>query len=220
MSSIQEITEPILKINENIKGDTSIDEYEYFEYGTIVGTNLNNFGGDIRITIEIQDIFTHPSESFLRIEGRLTKNNGTANTGTDIVSLVNNGMMYLFQNIKYQLSEIVTEQVQYPGQATTMLGLLKYQDDFSKSQGLDQLWYKDTHVDAHLKNNVGFKARKELIIDKPEPIGTFSFNIPLKHTFGSSIYLGILAQLFSLILPHFSSFFLKLKIQDHFFKFS
>ena len=59
----------ILKITERIPNDTSIDYYEYFEYGTIAGTNLNNFGGNIRITLETQDIFTHPSESFLIIEG-------------------------------------------------------------------------------------------------------------------------------------------------------
>ena len=32
----------------------------------------------------------------------------------------------------------------------------------------------------------------------------------------SSVYLGILGQLFYPIFPHFSSFFLKIKIQDHF----
>ena len=32
--------------------------------------------------------------------------------------------------------------------------------------------------------NVGFKIRKEYIINKPDPKGTFSFKIPLKHIFG------------------------------------
>ena len=41
-----------------------------------------------------------------------------------------------------------------------------------------------------------------------------------KPKYDSSVYLGILGQLFSPIFPHFSSFFLKLKNQDHFFKFS
>ena len=62
-----------LRITDPIQSDTSIDEYEYFEYSPIVGANLNNFGGDIRITIETQDIFTHPSESFLIIEGQLKR---------------------------------------------------------------------------------------------------------------------------------------------------
>ena len=76
------------------------------------------------------------------------------------------------------------EQVQYPGQATAMLSLLKYPDDFSKSQGLNQLWYKDTDAAAHLVDNAGFKIRKEYIINKADPKGTFSFRVPLKHIFG------------------------------------
>ena len=174
----------ILKITERIPDDTTIDEYEYFEYGTIAGTNLNNFDGDIRITIETQDIFTHPSESFLIIEGRLTKDDDTLYADADVISLTNNGMMYLFKNIKYQLVEKTIEEVQYSGQATTMLSLLKYPDDFSKSHGINQLWYKDTSTDANLVNNVGFKIRKEYIINKPYPKGTFTFKIPLKHIFG------------------------------------
>ena len=99
----------ILKITEPISGDTSIDEYEYFEYGTIAGTNLNNFGGDIRINIETEDIFTHPSESFLIIKGQLTKDDNTPYANADVISLTNNGMMYLFKNIKYQLLEKTIE---------------------------------------------------------------------------------------------------------------
>ena len=38
----------------------SIEEYEYPEYDPITGTNLHN-GGDIRISIESQDVFAHPS---------------------------------------------------------------------------------------------------------------------------------------------------------------
>ena len=44
--------------------DESIEEYEYHEYDPITGTSLNN-GGDIRISIESQDVFAHPSESYL-----------------------------------------------------------------------------------------------------------------------------------------------------------
>ena len=70
--------------------------------------------------------------------------------------------MHLFSNIKYQLSGQEIESLYYPGQATTMLGLLKYPDDFQKSQGLNQLWYKDMDATAHLTNNPGFGARTRL----------------------------------------------------------
>ena len=68
-----------------------------------------------------------------------------------------------------------------------MLGLLKYPDDFSKSKGLNQLWYKDTETGAVLDGvgvNVGYKIRQEYIIKSSNPRGTFSFRVPLKHIFG------------------------------------
>ena len=65
-----------------------------------------------------------------------------------------------------------------------MLGLLKYPDDFQKSQGLNQLWYKDMGAAAHLTRNPGFGARHGYLIKSPDPTGTFSFRIPFKHIFG------------------------------------
>ena len=77
------------------------------------------------------------------------------------------------------------EEVNYLGQTTTMLGLLKYPDNFSKSRGKNQLWYKDTGPTAVLDDsNAGFKIRQAYIIKKPDPKGTLSFKIPLKHIFG------------------------------------
>jgi len=93
-------------------------------------------------------------------------------------------MMHLFSNIKYQLSGQEIESLFLPRQATTMLGLLKFPDDFQKSTGLNQLWMKDSHTTAHLQNNIGFAARQGYIIQKPNPKGTFSFRVPLKHIFG------------------------------------
>ena len=128
----------MLKINESLSTDESIEEYEYHEYEPITGANLNN-PGEIRINVQTQDIFYHPSESYLIFEGRLTKADGTAYANDDVVTLTNNGLMHLFSNIKYQLSGQEIESLYYPGQATTMMGLLKYPDDFQKSQGLNQL---------------------------------------------------------------------------------
>ena len=45
----------ILKFTDTPIIDESIEEYEYPEYEPITGTSLNN-GGDIRISIESQDI--------------------------------------------------------------------------------------------------------------------------------------------------------------------
>ena len=183
MNSILRITDPILK-------DDSIDKYEEIAYENIAGTNLNAPGQDIRLTIETQDIFTYPSESYLIVEGYLEKNlnppNATVyNRNTDLITLTNNGIMHLFKRIRYDLSGQEIENLVHPGQATTMLGLLKYPDDFSKSKGLNQLWYKDTNTNATIGNNgnAGFSVRRHYIFSS-DPVGTFSFKIPLKHIFG------------------------------------
>ena len=144
---------------------------------------VNASGQDIRLTIETQDIFTHPSESFLIIEGRLLKADNNSYGNNDLISLTNNGIMHLFKHIRYDLSGQEIENIEQPGQATTMLGLLKYPDDFSKSKGLNQLWFKDTLTTAE-EVNTGWNVRRQYIIVNSDPKGSFSFRIPLKHIFG------------------------------------
>ena len=101
----------------------------------------------------------------------------------DEVVLTNNAIMHLFSRIEYLLSNQLIESLNYPGQATTMLGLLKYPDDFSKAQVLNQLWYKDTATTSAKADNNGFAARHVYLIQSPTVKGTFSFRIPLKHIF-------------------------------------
>ena len=187
----------ILRITDSIIKDDSIDKYEEIAYEEIAGTNLNAPGQDIRLTIETQDIFTHPSESYLIVEGYLEKNlnppaNLYYNLASDLITLTNNGIMHLFKRIRYDLSGQEIENLMHPGQATTMLGLLKYPDDFSKSKVLNQLWYKDTDLTATIgtaiggndtANNIGFAIRRHYILSS-NTVGTFSFKIPLKHIFG------------------------------------
>ena len=188
----------ILQITEDIPVDDSIYDYEYKEYNPIVGTNVNR--GSIVITIESQDIYTHPTESFLVKDGRLRRrtppnnpadpNDPNALIDDNVVTLINNGIMYLFSDIRYHLASHEIEVLQNPGRATTMLGMLKYPDDFTKSQGLNQLWLPDTgsgatEMDADNVNyNSGFVNRHKYIIKEPNPKGTFSFKIPLKHVLG------------------------------------
>ncbi|XP_063447224.1 uncharacterized protein LOC134726736 [Mytilus trossulus] len=173
----------ILTITEGLTFDESLQEYQVREYEPQAGAQLNNPGAEIRINIETQDLFLHPAESYLVVEGRLLKNDDTAYADGDLVSLTHNGIMYLFKSISYRLSGQQIEHINDPGIATTMLGMLTYPDDFSKSQGLNQLWYKDSSADAEAENT-GFAARHGYIITKPANKGSFSFAIPLKHIFG------------------------------------
>ena len=177
----------ILQITEDIPVDDSIYEYEYKEYNPIAGAPLNR--GSIVITIESQDIYTHPAESYLIVEGKLVKNaDGSVYDADTLITLINNGIMYLFSDVRYHLASHEIEVLQNPGHATTILGMLKFPDDFSKSQGLNQCWIKDTGegntvVDGNNPNE-GFKLRRNYIINMPASRGHFCFKIPLKHFLG------------------------------------
>ena len=117
-------------------------------------------------------------------------NDPNALVDADVTTLINNAMMYLFSDVRYHLASHEIEVLQNPGQATTMLGLLKYPDDFAKSQGLNQLWLKDEKMGtaeiriAQATYNKGFDDRHKYIIRTSNPKGTFSFKIPLKHFLG------------------------------------
>ena len=183
----------ILQITEDIPVDDSIYEYEYKEYNPIAGNIGDLNRGSIVIVIEAQDIYTHPAESFLIVEGELIKNDNTRYLENDEVALINNGIMYLFSDVRYHLASHEIEVLQNPGHASTMLGMLKFPDDFSKSQGLNQCWIKDTgagDADTGNNGNEGFKLRRNYIINMPADTngnsnkGTFSFKIPLKYFFG------------------------------------
>ena len=64
-----------------------------------------------------------------------------------------------------------------------MLGLLKYPDDFSKAQGLNQFWYKDIATTAAKADNNGLTVRHAYHIQSPIVERTF-FRIPMKQIFG------------------------------------
>ena len=190
----------ILQITEDIPVDDSIYEYEYKEYNPIAGNVGDLNRGSIVIVIEAQDIYTHPAESFLIVDGRLTlKDDRAVNPvaddpkalkDDDVVTLINNGIMYLFSDVRYHLASHEIEVLQNPGHATTMLGMLKYPDDFNKSQGLNQLWVPDGGLGTLEKErnndnyNKGFDIRHKYIIKSPNKKGEFSFKIPLKHFLG------------------------------------
>ncbi|XP_047133856.1 uncharacterized protein LOC124812005 [Hydra vulgaris] len=133
----------VLNFTETPIIDEGIERYEFHE--PVAHTNLNR-EGEIRINIEQQDLFTLPSEAFFLFEGRLLKADGTAYANADAVSLTNSGIMHLFSQITYQLSNQEVESDYHLGQATTMLGMLKYPNDFQLPQGLNQLCIPLKHI--------------------------------------------------------------------------
>ena len=126
------IGESILQLHECNDVDESIKSYDYDEYRPITGTKLNS-AGQITITIENQDQFLDLHNSYLLIEGDVLKADNTRYAEADLIVLINNG---LFSSLKLTLAGQMMEHVNYPRQATSLLGLATYSPDYSKGCGL------------------------------------------------------------------------------------
>ena len=141
------IGESILQLHEGNDVDERIKFDEYDEYQPITGTQLSS-AGQITITIENQDQFLHLHNSYLLIEGDVLKDDNTRYADADLIALTNNGLVYLFSSLKLTLAGQIVEHVNYPGQATSLLGLATYSPDYSKGCGLIQGWTPDINANA------------------------------------------------------------------------
>ena len=174
--------------------DETTEEYEYFEYSPDSET-LESLNGvrEIRFNIDALSTFIHPHKSFLYFEGRILRDDDNRyNAGNPAVdnnvTLANDGIIHLFSEMKYTINGQPIEDILNPAISSIMLGMLRYPDDFSKSKGLLQCWFKDSAnggVDDNV--NIGRKERKNIFFvntDADNTRGNFSFCIPLKHIFG------------------------------------
>ena len=171
--------------------DETTEEYEYFEYSPDSETieSLNGIR-EIKFNVEALSTFVHPHKSFLYFEGQIVRN-VIANTrfdDADNVTLANDGIMHLFSEMKYSINGQPIEDILNPAISSIMLGMLRYPDDFSKSKGLMQCWFKDSgHGGLDANDNTGRNERKNLLYESVVAAGQkgkFSFCIPLKHIFG------------------------------------
>ena len=193
--------------------DETTEEYEYFEYSPDSET-IESLNGvrEIKFNIEALSTFIHPHNSFLYFEGKiLTEENNDSFTDLENVTLANDGILHLFSEMKYTINGQPIEDILNPAISSIMLGILRYPDDFSETEGLMQCWYKDTgnggtigtviesfktkdgnnpevwHDVIKSLNNIGREERKKFFYDSVSVLdnkGKFSFCIPLKHIFG------------------------------------
>ena len=147
------IGKSILALHKSNATDESIKSYEYDEYQPITGTQLNS-AGQITITIENQDQFLLLHNSYLLIEGNLLKDDNTGYEDAYLIALTNNGLLYLFSSLKLTLAGQTVEHVNYPGQATSLLGLASYSSTYYKRCGVAQGWFPDINTNA-AANNTG-----------------------------------------------------------------
>ena len=123
------------KLHETNATDESIKSYEYDEYQPITGTQLNS-AGQITISIVNQGQFLHLHKSYLVIGGDVLKSDNARYVDADLVAIANNGLLYLFSGLKLTLAGQTVGHVNYPGQATSLLGLASYSSTYRRGCGL------------------------------------------------------------------------------------
>ena len=149
------IGKSIRELHETNAADESIKSYEYDEYQPTTGTQLNS-DGQITITIENQDQFLHLHNSYLLIEGNVLKTDDTRYADADLIALTNDGLLYLFSSLKLTLAGQTVEHVNYPGQATSFLGLASYSSTYYNGCGLTHFIFISFHFSLF---NVGYTIK-------------------------------------------------------------
>ena len=139
--------------------------------------NTMNSAGQVTITIENQDQFLHLHNSYLLIEGNVLKADNTRYADADLIAL------NLFPSLMLTLAGQTVEHVNYPGLATSLLGLASYTSTYYKGCGLAQGWFPDINTNV-AANNTGSYKRQGYLIRNPNPNGSFQCAIPMRHIFG------------------------------------
>lgn len=128
----------ILNISSSPSFDNTIDGIEYHSYKPYV-TSFNR-NDEIRIPINQQDLYILPSASTLYIEGTVNVIKKDTKQKVTSVEFTNNALLYLFQDIRYELNGVEIDRIKNAGITTTIKSLLSFNENdakISKAWGWD-----------------------------------------------------------------------------------
>ena len=117
----------ILDVISKIQYDDSVTKTEYHTYLPFI-TSYNN-SDEIRIAVQHQDLYILPCESFIYIEGSLTKKEGGV---VDSSTLTNNCVSFLFDAIRYELNGVEIDRFRNTGITTTLKNYVSLNENESK----------------------------------------------------------------------------------------
>lgn len=145
-----------------------IESEHYVDYRPSITTDLNQFGNRIIIPLFNEDIKTCPHKSSLIINGKITckkTSDGAVQNTIDPkkINFVNNGLLYLFNRISYNLAHNELDSIEEPGVGVSLKGLISLDDDIQY-------------------NMAGWKVKSNYNIINNQ--GYFSAEIPLKLVLG------------------------------------
>lgn len=115
----------ILRVNEDLKFNTSITNIELRDHEAFAGTRYGN-ADEICIEIKNQDIYTLPCESLLYVEGKLLGKDGSVSTNT---KLVKNFLAHMISEIHYKINNVEIDQTRNVGVASFLKGMVSFSPD-------------------------------------------------------------------------------------------
>lgn len=130
----------ILNVDESVYVDNSVSSFEYHTYQPYAANSLSH-NDEIRIPIQGQDLITLPSQSYVLIEGKLTDDKDKVST---TLKFVNNGVLSLFDEIRYELNGTVIDRNKNPGVSSTLKGYPSYNTNLS-SRLINAGWSPTEH---------------------------------------------------------------------------
>jgi hypothetical protein len=131
----------ILNIKESPVYDDNIVKVEYHSYSPFLSSFKNN--DVINIAIQHQNLNILPSESYLYIEGALLKNDNTISADTKIT---NNGIVFLFEEIRYEINGIEIDKNRKLGHTSTLKNYVSLNENEAKMLENAGWTYKKHHT--------------------------------------------------------------------------
>lgn len=203
----------ILNVLEKPHSDENISKKEYHSYSPYLQSFKPN--DEIRITIQNQDLYVLPHESYINVTGTITLSTNTTTAVQDLAKLKNNCLAHLFDEIRYEINGVEIDRTRYVGLTTTLKNYASLNSQESKMlensgwfEGLDKVLQKDSfNFSIPLKCLLGFAEdfNKILINCKHELI------LLMSKTMENSFYSDIGAAKFKLTInniiwkiPHIS----------------
>ncbi|XP_073979167.1 uncharacterized protein [Rhodnius prolixus] len=143
--------EDILNVSAGVNFEERIIDYEYHTHQPFTRSLENS--DEIVIAVQHQDIYTVPSKSYLYIQGQLIREGATEATADQDMRLVRNGILFLFDEIKYKLNGVLVDQVRNPGIANTLKGYVSHNS--AKVTALEVAGWMPPHQLAKINDKDG-----------------------------------------------------------------
>ncbi|VVC42803.1 Hypothetical protein CINCED_3A005128 [Cinara cedri] len=157
--------ESYLNVREGYVDDCSITGMQYHSFLSYSSTAMS-CNDEIKISIQNMDAYTLPCESYIFIEGKVIKPSTPGLLRS--VNFSNNGLAFLFSEIRYEVNGTEIQKLKTPGIASCLKSYCSY-----SHRDLYELQNASWDIDMDVNHNKEFM-----------PGDKFSACLPLKCLFG------------------------------------